>query len=416
MFIDIDHFKVVNDSLGHMIGDEVLWAVGARLKGTLQSTDTLARFGGDEFAILMDITAHTNSVHSFADRVQRSLQQAFRVEGHELHLSASIGIVSDVSDYAHAEDLLRDADLAMYEAKSTGKSRFQSFAVRMRKRAFLRLEMEAELRKGLANNELLVHYQPIVSLATGRVAGLEALARWQHPKKGMLRPIDFLTVAEESGLILRMGEQVLAAACGEMGKLQDLHPDLSELGMSVNLSNKQFAQPGLAAAVSSALHKAGVQPRAFKLEITERVLIENLRLANRIFRELNGMGVRFEIDDFGTGYSALSYLQNFPIHALKIDRGFIDGIRQGRKALGLVRAIVTMAHELGMQTVAEGVCTPGQLRDLKSLQCDYAQGTLISRPLAPRGIEEFLERLEPGRRPVMSRKAASRRKVARKPA
>jgi diguanylate cyclase (GGDEF)-like protein len=412
LFIDIDHFKVVNDSLGHMVGDQLLWAIGARLKGALRSTDTLARFGGDEFAILLDTSGYDEGASALAERAQRGLQQEFRVEGHELHMSASIGIVSDLTGYESAEDLLRDADLAMYEAKSMGKSRFQTFAVRMRKRAFLRLDMEAELRKGLTQGEILVFYQPIVSLRTHRVSGMEALVRWRHPSRGLLRPRDFLSVAEESGLILRMGEQVLGAACEQMVRLQERHPRLDDLGVSVNLSNKQFTQTGLIAAVGQALHRTGLQPRSLKLEITERVLIDNLRLANRVFAELNGMGVRIDIDDFGTGYSALSYLQNFPIHALKIDHGFIESMRKSRKSLGLVRAIVVMAHELGMETVAEGITSRGQLTDLKALDCDYGQGLLLSRPLGSRGIESFLDRLESNGHRLLT--AAPKRRAARK--
>ena len=369
----------------------LLWAIGARLKGTLRPTDTLARFGGDEFAILMDVRAHDDVAHKLADRVQRSLQQAFRIEGHEVHMTASIGIVADVSSYEHAEDLLRDADLAMYEAKSMGKSRFQTFAVRMRKRAFLRLDMEAELRRALIGDELEVHYQPMISLATNRVAGLEALVRWRHPNRGLLHSTEFLTIAEESGLIVRLGEQVLIASCAEMQSLQERYPGLNELGVSVNVSNKEFTLPGLTNAVGQALRRSGLPPRSLRLEITEKVLIGNLRLANRLFSELNRMGVHFDIDDFGTGYSALTYLQNFPIHALKIDQSFIESMGRSRKALGLVEAIISMAHALGMQAVAEGVSSPSQLQDLKQLKCDYAQGYLLSKPLTADALVRFLE-------------------------
>jgi diguanylate cyclase (GGDEF)-like protein len=395
LFIDIDHFKVVNDSLGHMVGDELLWAIGARLKGALRSTDTLARFGGDEFAILMDAREHKDAASRLADRVQKSLQQVFRVEGHELHMSASIGIVGDVAGYEQAEDLLRDADLAMYEAKSMGKSRSESFAVRMRKRAFLRLDLEAELRRALKGNEIQVYYQPILSLHTERVCGLEALVRWQHPLRGLLRPRDFLAVAEESGLILRMGEQVMGTACEEMNRLQERYPELAELGVSVNLSNKQFSRPGLVGTVEDALRRSGLPARSLKLEITERVLIENQRVANRVFSDLNSMGVRLDIDDFGTGYSALGYLQHFPIHGLKIDQSFVEGMRKSRKGLGLVRAIVAMAHELGMQTVAEGIANRAQMSDLVALQCDYGQGMLLARPMTARAIEQFMVKEEP---------------------
>ena len=390
LFIDIDHFKVVNDSLGHMVGDELLWAIGARLKGTLRSMDTLARFGGDEFAILMDTTDHRDVPNRMAERLQRNLQQAFRISGHEVHLSASIGIVTDVGTYEHAEDLLRDADLAMYEAKALGKSRFQAFAVRMRERAFLRLDLEGELRQALVGGEIQAWYQPIISLKTNRVAGLEALVRWQHPKRGLLRPRQFLAVAEESGLVLRMGEQVLDAACLQMRVLEQRYPELKELGVSVNLSNKEFRQPTLPTAVGIALRRSGLSPQALKLEITERVLIENLRLANRVLSDLSGMGVRFDIDDFGTGYSALTYLQNFPIHALKVDQSFVERMHRDRKALGLVRAIVSMAHELGMATVAEGITSRAELNELKELRCDYGQGWLISRALKPSAVEKLL--------------------------
>lgn len=390
LFIDIDHFKIVNDSLGHRVGDEVLWAIGARLKGTLRPTDTLARFGGDEFAILMDVNAHEGLANALADRVQRSLQQAFRVEGHELHMSASIGIVGNVAEYEQAEDLLRDADLAMYEAKSQGKSRFQSFAVGMRKRAVLRLDTEAELRQALVNNELEVHYQPILSLGLNQIVGLEALVRWRHPTRGIMRPSEFLNVAEESGLILRLGSQVLGTACMDMQNVLKAYPALGELGVSVNVSNKEFTQPGLVSAVSAALRQSGLPPRCLRLEITEKVLIGNLRLANRLFEELKGMGIRFDIDDFGTGYSALAYLQDYPIHALKIDRSFTDGMRRSRKSVALARAIVTMAHELGMRAVAEGISSKAQLQDLMDLKCDYGQGSLLSRPLTISAIERLL--------------------------
>jgi len=415
LFIDIDHFKVVNDSLGHMVGDELLWAIGARLKGALRSTDTLARFGGDEFAILMDAREHKEAAAQLSERVQKRLQQVFRVEGHELHMSASIGIVADVASYEQAEDLLRDADLAMYEAKALGKSRSQTFAVRMRRRAFLRLDMEAELRRALKGDEIHVYYQPILALGTGRVCGVEALVRWQHPKRGLLRPRDFLAVAEESGLVLRMGEQVMGAACADMNRFQELHPQLAELGVSVNLSNKQFSRPGLVATVDEALRKSGLPPRSLKLEITERVLIENQRVANRVFSELNNMGVRLDIDDFGTGYSALVYLQRFPIHALKIDQGFVEGMRKSRKGMGLVRAIVAMAHELGMQTVAEGITNRSQVKDLMELQCDYGQGLLLAKPMAARGLEQFMAKQEATTRPK-ARAAKANGRAARKKA
>jgi diguanylate cyclase (GGDEF)-like protein len=357
LFIDMDHFKVVNDSLGHLIGDQLLAAIGARLRETLRSGDTLARFGGDEFAILMDTMQQDDAANRLAERIQMALQRPFKLDGHELHASASIGIVTDVANYRHAEELLRDADLAMYEAKALGKARSESFDVELRNQALLRMEMEDELRKGLDSGEITVHYQPIVSLDTYRIAGVEALVRWKHPHRGLLPPKDFLAMAEETGLILPVGDQVLEEACRAMQALHQRYPGLQHISVDVNISNKQFTQPKLTEKVAQVLRLTGLEPQSLRLEVTERVLIGNMRMANRVFGELHEMGVQLDIDDFGTGYSALAYLHNFPIHALKIDRAFIEGMRKDRKGLGLVRAIVSMAHELGMETVAEGIET-----------------------------------------------------------
>jgi EAL domain-containing protein (putative c-di-GMP-specific phosphodiesterase class I) len=353
-----------------------------------------------------------DSANRLAERIQAGLQRPFKVEGHELHMSASIGVVTDVAHYERAGDLLRDADLAMYEAKSRGKARFESFDVEMRNQAFLRLDIEGELRKGLEKDELHVHYQPVISLKTGRIVSFEALVRWMHPTRGLLLPRQFLAVAEETGLILPMGEHVLHTACSDMQGFHDDNPDARSIGVSVNISNKQFTQPGLKGVVEKAVAQSGLDPRRLRLEITERVLIGNLRTASRVFADLRGMGVRFDIDDFGTGYSALAYLQNFPIQALKIDRGFIENMQRDRKGLGLVRAIVSMAHELGMETVAEGVTNNRQLRRLKALGCDYAQGTLMSRPLRPRGVEQLLQQTAGGSKRLVIRTSASPRKTA----
>jgi diguanylate cyclase (GGDEF)-like protein len=396
LFIDMDHFKVVNDSLGHLIGDQLLAAIGARLRETLRSGDTLARFGGDEFAILMDTMQQDDAANRLAERIQMALQRPFKLDGHELHASASIGIVTDVANYRHAEELLRDADLAMYEAKALGKARSESFDVELRNQALLRMEMEDELRKGLDSGEITVHYQPIVSLDTYRIAGVEALVRWKHPHRGLLPPKDFLAMAEETGLILPVGDQVLEEACRAMQALHQRYPGLQHISVDVNISNKQFTQPKLTEKVAQVLRLTGLEPQSLRLEVTERVLIGNMRMANRVFGELHEMGVQLDIDDFGTGYSALAYLHNFPIHALKIDRAFIEGMRKDRKGLGLVRAIVSMAHELGMETVAEGIETEEQLNELKALLCHYGQGLLLSPPLELEEVRQLFDRVQGG--------------------
>jgi diguanylate cyclase (GGDEF)-like protein len=393
LFMDLDQFKVVNDSLGHATGDQLLISVAKRLVENLRAGDTVARFGGDEFAILLDDLDEEDSARAIAEKLMHVIEQPFHLNDRDVHVTASIGIATDLVKYEYAEDLLRDVDLAMYQAKARGKARCVMFRPDMRDQAFSRLALEDEMRSALKNNEFRLFYQPITSLESDQVVAVEALLRWFHPVRGMLLPAEFLTIAEESDLILPMGDWVLREACSQLKKWQEQYPPLAHLAVNVNISNREFAQPHLAGKVYRALELSGLQGSCLRLEITERVLVENYPTANASIAALNDMGVRVEIDDFGTGYSALAYLQQFPINAIKIDKSFITDMRRNRKGLGLVRAIVSMARELGMETIAEGIETREQLSELKGLLCGFGQGYLLSRPLDAATVEGILARV-----------------------
>ncbi len=393
LFMDLDQFKVVNDSLGHSCGDQLLISVGRRLEEGLRSGDTVARFGGDEFAILLDDLDDEASAAIIAEKVREKVGQPFRICDRDLHITASIGIVTDLTKYDHAEDLLRDVDLAMYQAKARGKARCVMFRMEMRDQAFSRLSMEDGLRRGLKQGEFRLYYQPITSLESDQVVGLEALLRWFHPTHGMLLPAEFLTVAEESDLIVPIGDWVLEQACAQLKAWQQQFPHLANLAVNVNISNREFAQSNLAEKVACALDSSSLAGSCLRLEITERVLVDNYPTANATITALQALGVKVEIDDFGTGYSALAYLQQFPINAIKIDKSFIDQMRRSRKGLGLVRAIVSMARELGMETIAEGIETGDQLSELKGLLCGFGQGFLLSQPLDAEAARQVLAKV-----------------------
>ncbi len=390
LFLDLDTFKVINDSLGHSFGDRLLVSVGKRLETALRSGDTVARFGGDEFAILLDDLDNEELAVRIADKIRDMIGEPFHLEGHDVHITASIGIASDLTKYDHADDLLRDVDLAMYQAKALGKARCALFRVAMRDQVFSRLSLEEGLRRALANGEFRLFYQPITSLESDRIVSLEALLRWFHPELGILLPVEFLPVAEESDLILPIGDWVLGEACRQLKEWRDRYENMQDVTVNVNISNREFAQPSLVDKVCRALQANGLEGPAIRLEITERVLVENYLTANRVISGLNALGVQVEIDDFGTGYSALSYLHQLPITAIKIDKSFISDMRNNRKGLGLVRAIVSMARELGMDTIAEGIETGEQLNELKGLLCGYGQGYLLSHPLDARSTEKIL--------------------------
>ena len=392
LFVDIDQFKVINDSLGHLIGDQLLISTGKRMTESLRSSDTVARLGGDEFAILLDITGEKNSVAKITEKLQESLKLPFNLDGHELYITASIGIVMSLAGYVHPEEVLRDADIAMYRAKASGKARFETFDIKMRSHAFSRLQLEQELRTALENGEFRLYYQPILSMKSNQLISFEALIRWAHPKRGLLLPSDFLSVAEESGLILPIDTWVLNEACAQLTKWHDNFPSLQNVSVNVNVSNRQFSQPDFVDRVMNMLETHCLKPEALKLEITENVLISNYAAANEVFTKLRQLGVHLEIDDFGSGYSALGYLQHFPISAIKIDKSFVDEIGKSRRGIELIRAIVSMARELGMEAIAEGIETGEQLNQLKSLSCDLGQGFWLSRPLDTKSAEQILDR------------------------
>jgi diguanylate cyclase (GGDEF)-like protein len=391
LFVDIDQFKVINDSLGHLTGDQLLISAGRRMKDSLRGSDTVARLGGDEFAILLEITGEKDSAAAIAEKLQQSLKLPFKLDGHELYVTASIGIVTNVTGYIHPEEVLRDADIAMYKAKSSGKARFEIFDIKMRSHAFSRLEMEQDLRSALENREFRLYYQPIIAMASNQLVSFEALIRWIHPTRGLLLPGEFLPIAEESGLILPIEKWVLHEACAQLKQWHQNYPSLQNVSVNVNISNRQFAQSNFVDGVVKALHATDLKPEYLKLEITENILISNYAAANEVFTKLRNLGVQLEIDDFGSGYSALGYLQHFPISAIKIDKSFIDEIGKSRRGVELIRAIVTMARELGMEAIAEGIETGEQLDELKNLSCSFGQGFLLSKPLDKESAEKILE-------------------------
>jgi diguanylate cyclase (GGDEF)-like protein/PAS domain S-box-containing protein len=391
LFIDLDRFKVVNDSLGHTIGDELLKALTRRIERCVRPGDTVARLGGDEFTILVDDIGDSSDATRVADRIQHELAQPFNLSGHEVFTSASMGIAVSASGYKEADDLLRDADIAMYRAKALGKARYEVFDTAMHARAKALLELETDLRRAVERGEFRLHYQPLVTLETGRITGFEAVVRWEHPVHGLIGPAAFIPIAEETGLIIPIGKWVLREACRQMRTWQDRYPALSDLTISVNLSGKQFAQPGLVEEIDQALKETGLDPQRLRIEITESVVMENAASAMAMIDQLRALKVKIDVDDFGTGYSSLSYLQRFSLDHLKIDRSFVSNIGSdaGENA-EIVRTIVTLAHHLGMDAVAEGVETAEQLALLKDVGCQLVQGYLFAKPLDEEGADRLL--------------------------
>jgi diguanylate cyclase (GGDEF)-like protein/PAS domain S-box-containing protein len=393
LFLDLDHFKPLNDSLGHHAGDALLRAVASRLRAHLRPGDLVARFGGDEFGILIDRLADEEEALAIADRVAAAFAQPFSMEGVEHFFSASIGIAvarNSEQRTVNAELLIRDADAAMYRAKENGRARCVLFDAEMRAGALQRLEVERELRHALDRDELALHYQPVVNLRTGEVTGVEALVRWQHPARGLLDPADFVSIAEDSGLIEPIGRWVQERACRQALAWHEERPDSRPLDVAVNLSARQVAHRDLPATVAEIIARTGIDPAHLRLEITENVLVEESATAIASLETLNEIGVRLVLDDFGTGYSSLAYLNRFPFHALKIDRSFIDalGIEQERTAI--VEAIIGMARALSLDVIAEGVENEVQLAELRRLGCDSAQGHLFHAAMPEAEISRLL--------------------------
>jgi diguanylate cyclase (GGDEF)-like protein/PAS domain S-box-containing protein len=401
LFMDLDRFKVLNDSLGHIVGDQLLVAIARRLESCLRSMDTIARLGGDEFTILLEGIHDAEAACHLADRIHQALQAPFNLNGQEVFTSSSIGIAMN-SDYDRPEDLLRNADTAMYRAKTLGRARHALFDAAMHKRAVALLQLETDLRRAVAisatpwqNQEFCIHYQPIVNLATGQLSGFEALVRWQHPERGLISPMEFIPLAEDTGLIVPLGQWIMTEACRQLRQWQhQFAPDLP-LSMSVNLSTKQFTQPSLIEQVQQLLnypdrHHPDLKLN-LKLEITESAIMENPDMAKTLLEQLKQMGVQLLIDDFGTGYSSLSYLHRFPIDTVKIDQSFISQMSTDSESAEIVRAIVSLAHNLGMNVVAEGIEQAEQIQQLQALGAEYGQGYFFAKPLDCREVEQLME-------------------------
>jgi diguanylate cyclase (GGDEF)-like protein/PAS domain S-box-containing protein len=393
LFLDLDHFKLINDSLGHHAGDALLRAVAPRLRAHLRPGDIVARFGGDEFGILIERLDDEGEALAIADRVAAAFSHPFSIDGVEHFITASIGVaVTRPSDRqtVNAELLIRDADAAMYRAKEGGRARCEVFDAEMRAGAMRRLEIERELRHALERDELTLHYQPLVNLKDGEITGLEALVRWRHPERGLLDPSEFISIAEDSGLIEPIGRWVQESACLQALQWHQQRPDSRPLDVAVNLSARQVARRDLAATVEEVIARTGLDPVHLRLEITESVLVEESATAIASLEALSELGVRLVLDDFGTGYSSLAYLNRFPFHALKIDRSFIDGLGIEQERTAIVEAIVGMARALSMEIIAEGVESEVQLAELRRLSCDFAQGHLFHAAMPAEQVSRLI--------------------------
>ncbi|HVF53502.1 MAG TPA: EAL domain-containing protein [Actinomycetota bacterium] len=389
LFIDLDDFKKINDSDGHAKGDLLLSAVAERLRDNLRGPDTAARLGGDEFALLLEDIRQRDDALLVADRIQQSMEDPFYLDDLELEVRASIGVAVGTPREHNADDLIRDADVAMFTAKSRGKAQSVVFEQSMHENLLERVGLETDLRRAAQNGEFVVYYQPTVRLATGAIAGMEALVRWQHPRRGLVPPGDFIPLAEETGLIVGIGRFVLGEACRQAREWQLRFPD-NPFSIAVNLSARQLQHQGLLQEVIDALESSALPPESLVLEITESVLMEHTEEVVATLHSLKDLGVRLAIDDFGTGYSSLSYLQKLPVDILKIDRSFVSGLSTGSQELAVTRAIIELGQSLELQTLAEGIELAEQLMHLKSLHCDMCQGFYFAKPLETTAMEALL--------------------------
>lgn len=392
LFVDLDRFKNVNDSLGHAAGDWLLAAVAQRIGACVHPTDTVARLGGDEFGVLLEDLREREDSTQVAQRLQDELKDAFLLAEHEVYATASVGVICSPKDYRAPEDLLRDADTAMYEAKEAGKARYEVFSPQMQERALLRSRLEADLRRAAESlpGEFTARYQPVVSLATRGVAGFEALVRWHHPERGLILPQHFIPLAEETGLIAPIGLAMLHEACHQASRWLAAFPDQRPLEMYVNVSSTQLVRADLYEQVEWALHECELDGRHLLLEITESAFTRDAGAVAEAMMKLKSLGVRFAIDDFGTGYSSLGLLHRLPVDVLKIDRSFVRAMERDPEGAQIAQTVTTLAHSLGMDVVAEGVDAPEQLERLGAMGCDYAQGYYFSEPVDAPAAEALI--------------------------
>ena len=404
-FIDLDRFKLVNDSLGHLNGDSLLVGVARRLEAVLRSSDIVARLGGDEFMIMVEDLNDPNDAFLLAQQIQDALGQSFEIGGHELFVSASIGIALSGGGYTRPDAMMRDADAAMYRAKAAGKARSEIFDKDMHTQGVKRLQLETDLRRAIQRDEFTIRYQPIVNLQTKQIAGFEALVRWQYPERELIAPSEFIAVAEETGMIVQIGQWVLRESCRRMQiwetRRRLFDPSSQPLTMSVNLSCKQFLQPDLVEQVEAALSEAGLPASCLKLEITESHIMENTDLAIAMMNRLRVLGVEFSLDDFGTGYSSLDHLHRLPVSYLKIDRSFVNRMRANGENCEIVQTIIMLAQNFKMSVIAEGIETEEQSGQLRQMGSEFGQGFLFAQPESAEKVEEWFMQKEIG---VQSRK------------
>jgi diguanylate cyclase (GGDEF)-like protein/PAS domain S-box-containing protein len=391
LFLDLDRFKVINDSLGHGIGDKLLVEVGQRLKSGLRPGDTVARLGGDEFAILLEDIADAADAEEITHRIEQILSPHHTIRGNEIFTTQSIGIALKSDRYEWPEQILRDADIAMYEAKSKGKSRHEFFDTKMHASIIDRLQLESDLRIAVEHQSgFVLHYQPIIDLKNQNLIGFEALVRWKHATRGLIYPLEFISLAEETGLIFPLSNWILREACMQIGAWQKKYPGKPELRMSVNISSKLLLQPGFADSIQKSLLEQGLEPGSLAIEITESVIMDHPDRAVETMMKLQKMGVHIHIDDFGTGYSSLSYLHNFPVNALKIDRSFIAKMSANSENQEIIKTIIALAQNLKLEVIAEGLEQNYQLSSIKNLECGFGQGFLFSKPLSAESIENWI--------------------------
>jgi diguanylate cyclase (GGDEF)-like protein len=391
LFLDLDRFKVINDGLGHMIGDQLLIMLAQRLKRHVRSLDTIARFGGDEFAVLMDDIKDISLVYDIAERFHGEMRSPFSIFGREIFTTMSIGIVmSNTADYTKPEELLRDADTAMYHAKALGKARHVTFDATMHAKATAALWMETELRRAVERNDFIVYYQPILSIQENKITGFEALLRWLHAERGIITPSEFIDIAEETGLVIPLGKSVIRESCRQLKEWQTQYPSCRGLTISVNVSSKVFCQPDFFDFVKNVLEENGLEGRCLRLEIVERTLIENPETSAAVIKRFEKLDVHFDIDDFGTGYSALNYLRHFAIKGLKIDGSFINALTSDKNNVAIVKTIIALGRDLGLAVIAEGVEKVEQLDVFKDMSGEYAQGFYLYRPMDSKAAGDHL--------------------------